>query len=121
MGIMGDIGMMNNDPTHPRILFFPSIYDSCQSHHSHSSHQSHQSHRSDHRNTPEVMTPRMSKKIEVLAREVRFTGVNDQDYICQTDIGCYKNADASDDLIDIDNRITYCLTAGNPAERARGA
>ena len=41
----------------------------------------------------------MSKKIEVLAREVRLTGVNDQDYICLTDIARYKNADASDDLI----------------------
>lgn len=29
----------------------------------------------------------MAKKIEVLAREVRLTGVNDQDYICLTDIG----------------------------------
>ena len=41
----------------------------------------------------------MSKKIQVLAREVRPTGVNDQDYICLTDIARYKNADASDDLI----------------------
>ena len=41
----------------------------------------------------------MSKKIEVLAREVRLTGVNDQDYVCLTDIARYKNADASDDLI----------------------
>jgi len=29
----------------------------------------------------------MAKKIEVLAREVRLTGVNDQDYVCLTDIG----------------------------------
>jgi len=41
----------------------------------------------------------MSKKIEVLTREVRLTGVNDQDYVCLTDIARYKNADASDDLI----------------------
>lgn len=41
----------------------------------------------------------MPKKIEVLAREVRLTGVNDQNYVCLTDIACYKNADASDDLI----------------------
>ena len=41
----------------------------------------------------------MPKKIEVLAREVRLTGVNDQDYVCLTDIARYKNADASDDLI----------------------
>ena len=26
----------------------------------------------------------MPKKIEVLAREVRLTGVNDQDYVCLT-------------------------------------
>jgi hypothetical protein len=41
----------------------------------------------------------MSKKIEVLSREVRLTGVNDQDYVCLTDIARYKNPDASDDLI----------------------
>ena len=41
----------------------------------------------------------MSKKIEVLSREVRLTGVNDQDYICLTDIARNKNADASDNLI----------------------
>jgi len=41
----------------------------------------------------------MSKKIEVLAREVRLTGVNGQDYVCLTDIARYKNEDASDDLI----------------------
>jgi phage tail sheath gpL-like len=28
----------------------------------------------------------MPKKIEVLAREVRLTGVNDQDYVCLTDM-----------------------------------
>ncbi len=41
----------------------------------------------------------MGKKIEVLAREVRIAGVNDQDYVCLTDIARYKNTDASDDLI----------------------
>ena len=41
----------------------------------------------------------MSKKIEVLSREVRLTGVNDQDYVCLTDIARYKNPTASDDLI----------------------
>ncbi len=41
----------------------------------------------------------MTKKIEVLSREVRLTGVNDQDYICLTDIARYKNEEASDDLI----------------------
>lgn len=41
----------------------------------------------------------MSRKIEVLSREVRLTGVNDQDYVCLTDIARYKNPDASDDLI----------------------
>lgn len=30
---------------------------------------------------------------------MRLTGVNDQDYVCLTDIARYKNADASDDLI----------------------
>ena len=41
----------------------------------------------------------MSKKIEVLSREARLTGVNDQDYVCFTDIARYKNPTASDDLI----------------------
>jgi hypothetical protein len=41
----------------------------------------------------------MNKKIEVLSREVRLTGVNDQDYVCLTDIARYKNPEASDDLI----------------------
>ena len=41
----------------------------------------------------------MAKKIEVLSRGVRLTGVHDQDYICLTDIARYKNEDASDDLI----------------------
>ena len=41
----------------------------------------------------------MPRKIEVLAREVRLSGVNEQDYVCLTDIARYKNADASDDLI----------------------
>ena len=41
----------------------------------------------------------MSKKIEVLAREVRLTGVNDQDYVCLTDIARYKDAERTDYLI----------------------
>lgn len=41
----------------------------------------------------------MAKKIQVLSRQVRITGVNEQDYICLTDIARYKNEDASDDLI----------------------
>ena len=41
----------------------------------------------------------MSKKIEVLAREVRLTGVNDQDYICLTDIARYKDSERTDYLI----------------------
>ena len=41
----------------------------------------------------------MNRKIEVLSRAVRLTGVNDQDYVCLTDIARYKSADASDDLI----------------------
>lgn len=41
----------------------------------------------------------MNKKIEVLSREVRLTGVDDQDYVCLTDIARYKNPEASDDLI----------------------
>jgi hypothetical protein len=41
----------------------------------------------------------MSKKIEVLSREVRLAGVNDHDYVCLTDIARYKNPEASDDLI----------------------
>ena len=41
----------------------------------------------------------MSRKIEVFSREVRLTGVNDQDYVCLTDIARYKNQEASDDLI----------------------
>jgi hypothetical protein len=41
----------------------------------------------------------VAKKIQVLSREVRITGVNEQDYICLTDIARYKNEDASDDLI----------------------
>lgn len=38
----------------------------------------------------------MSKKIEVLSREARLTGVNDQDYVCLTDIARYKNSDHTD-------------------------
>jgi len=41
----------------------------------------------------------MSRKIEVLSREVRLARVSDQDYVCMTDIARYKNEDASDDLI----------------------
>ncbi len=41
----------------------------------------------------------MSKKVEVMSREVRITSVDSQDYICLTDIARYKNPDASDDLI----------------------
>jgi len=41
----------------------------------------------------------MSKKIELLAREVRLTGVNDQDYVCLTDIARYKNSERTDYLI----------------------
>jgi len=41
----------------------------------------------------------MTKKIEVLTREVRLTGVNDQDYVCLTDIARYKDAERTDYLI----------------------
>ena len=41
----------------------------------------------------------MPKKIEVLSREVRLTGVNDQDYVCLTDIARYKETTHTDDLI----------------------
>jgi hypothetical protein len=41
----------------------------------------------------------VSKKIEVLSREVRVAGVNDQGYICLTNIARYKNENGSDDLI----------------------
>ena len=41
----------------------------------------------------------MSRKIEVLSREVRVAGVNNQDFICLTDIARYKNENASDDLL----------------------
>ena len=41
----------------------------------------------------------MAKKVEVLAREVRLTGVNDQDYVCLTDIARYKDPERSDYLI----------------------
>lgn len=41
----------------------------------------------------------MAKKIEVLAREVRITGVNDHDYVCLTDIARYKDPERTDCLI----------------------
>ena len=41
----------------------------------------------------------MSRKIEVLSREVRLTGVNDQDYVCLTDIARYKDIERTDYLI----------------------
>ena len=41
----------------------------------------------------------MPKKIEVLTREVRLTGVNDQDYVCLTDITRYKDPERTDYLI----------------------
>jgi hypothetical protein len=41
----------------------------------------------------------MSRKIEVLSREVRLTGVDDQDYVCLTDIARYKDAERTDYLI----------------------
>lgn len=41
----------------------------------------------------------MSKKIDVLSREVRISSVNGQDYVCLTDIARYKNENAIDDLI----------------------
>jgi hypothetical protein len=41
----------------------------------------------------------MGKKIEVLSREVRLVGVNDQDYVCLTDIARYKDSERTDYLI----------------------
>jgi hypothetical protein len=41
----------------------------------------------------------MGKKIEVLSREVRIAGVNDQDYVCLTDIARYKDSERTDYLI----------------------
>ena len=41
----------------------------------------------------------MSKKIEVLATSIRVSGINDQDYICLTDIARYKDAERTDYLI----------------------
>jgi len=41
----------------------------------------------------------MPKKIDILDREVRLTGVNDQDYVCLTDIARYKETIQTDDLI----------------------
>lgn len=40
-----------------------------------------------------------SRKIEVLSREVPARTVNEADYICITDIGRYKDAERTDDLI----------------------
>jgi hypothetical protein len=41
----------------------------------------------------------MPKKIEVLSREVRLAGVNEQDYLCLTDIARYKDPERTDYLI----------------------
>jgi hypothetical protein len=41
----------------------------------------------------------MPRKIEVLAREVRLSGVNEQDYVCLTDIARYKDPERTDYLI----------------------
>jgi hypothetical protein len=41
----------------------------------------------------------MSKKIEVLSREVRITGVEGHDYVCLTDIARYKDPERTDYLI----------------------
>lgn len=41
----------------------------------------------------------MRRKIEVLSREVRLTGVNEEDYVCLTDIARYKETIRTDDLI----------------------
>ena len=41
----------------------------------------------------------MAKKIEVLSREVRLAGVNEQDYLCLTDIARYKDPERTDYLI----------------------
>lgn len=40
-----------------------------------------------------------ARTIEVLSREVIVRTVNQEDYICITDIGRYKDADRTDDLI----------------------
>ncbi len=40
-----------------------------------------------------------AKKIEVLSREVVVRVVNDEDFICLTDIGRYKDSQRTDDLI----------------------
>ncbi|HNT33438.1 MAG TPA: KilA-N domain-containing protein [bacterium] len=41
----------------------------------------------------------MSKKIEVLSRQVRLASVNEQDYVCLTDIARYKDPERTDYLI----------------------
>lgn len=41
----------------------------------------------------------MSKKIEVLSREVRISGVEGHDYVCLTDIARYKDPERTDYLI----------------------
>jgi hypothetical protein len=41
----------------------------------------------------------VAKKIEVLSREVRLAGVNEQDYLCLTDIARYKDPERTDYLI----------------------
>lgn len=41
----------------------------------------------------------MSRKIEVLSRQVRLTGVSGQDYVCLTDIARYKDPNRTDYLI----------------------
>jgi hypothetical protein len=41
----------------------------------------------------------MPEKIEVLSREVRLAGVNEQDYLCLTDIARYKDPERTDYLI----------------------
>jgi hypothetical protein len=45
------------------------------------------------------LRPTMSKKIEVLSREVRITGVEGHDYVCLTDIARYKDPERTDYLI----------------------
>ena len=43
--------------------------------------------------------PRMTEGVPLHYREVRLTGVNDQDYVCLTDIARYKETIHTDDLI----------------------
>ena len=40
----------------------------------------------------------MSKKIEVLSREVRLSGVNDQDYVCLTEIAHRSPAEIMEEI-----------------------